>query len=109
MAIWQFSVRSSLLFGLALSPAGADTIGFDAASACDPKQGHFELAAVVQHNAEFTIISNSWAGLKPISPGKHTLKCQLGSASVKIEVAVYPARERPVRRPRLRHGARTCH
>lgn len=86
-------VRTFLCFVLLLCvvflPARADTIGFEAATACDTKKGSFELSAVVHHNEKFTIVSPSWAHLKPIAPGTHVLKCRIQGALVQLEVYVY--------------------
>lgn len=86
-------VRNSFCFLLllwaVLLPARADTIGFEVATACDVKKGFFELAAVVHHNEKFTIVSSSWAQLKPIAGGTHVLKCRIYGDLVQIEVYVY--------------------
>lgn len=72
-----------------LLPVRADTIGFEAATACDVKKGFFELSAVVHHNEKFTIVSPSWAQLKPIAQGRHILKCRIYGALIQLEVYVH--------------------
>lgn len=76
-----------VLLLLLCKPALADVIQFGAATRCGSEG--FEIAAVVQHNKEFSIVTDDMKGIHALPEGTHNLKCRFGKFAAKITVRVF--------------------
>lgn len=82
-----------LLFGVG-GPANADWVSLGAAINCDPANGLFELASVVETSTPTSDIPAP-EGFKVLPLGqKQFYECRLGAASIGLTINVYGPKER---------------